>query len=257
MQVNCLIIDDEFLARRRLLDLISKRTEFEVLSESKTGQQAILDIDKFKPDVIFLDIEMKDMTGFDVLKNINHQPITIFVTAYKDYAVEAFEFFAFDYLLKPFNKERFNLTVDRVLSYYENKQALSKVLRIEDLLLHLERLNKLASNEVYNQRITIKNGNEAIFVDYKDVLYIQASGNYIELFTLDKNHLIRTTMSRFLNNNSLDYFAQIHRSTIVNLNFVEKLICSDHGEIDLKMTNDKLLRVSKSFKKSVQKLLGI
>ncbi|WP_299227759.1 LytTR family DNA-binding domain-containing protein [uncultured Psychroserpens sp.] len=257
MPLNCLIIDDENLARRRLFDLIEKRNELKILAECKTGNQAILDINTIKPELIFLDIEMKDMTGFDVLKQVNHKPLVIFVTAYKDYAIKAFEFFAFDYLLKPFNKKRFNVTVDRVVSFHNSLNNEWETSKLDDLLNHLENRYSQSLYKSYKKRLAVKSGNEIIFVNYQDITYIKASGSYIEIYSINKNYVIRSSLNKIMEEQTNDFLVRIHRSTIINIHFVDKLIYSDYAEIDVKMSDGSLYRVSKSYKKNVQKLLGI
>ena len=254
MLLNCLIIDDEHLARRRFHSLIDQKHELHILAECKTGQQAIIEIDALKPDVIFLDIEKKDMTGFEVLRQITHQPLVVFVTAYKDYAIKAFDFFAFDYLLKPFNKKRFDVTIDRIVSFHHEPLKDS---RVDELLMHLEKLvspSKTASNK---KRLSIKNRNEVFFVDYDDVMYIKAQGNYVKLYTLEKSYLVRSPLNTFSDENANDFLMRVHRSTIVNINFISKVVYSEYAEIDVKMQDGSLFRVSNSYKKTVQKLLGI
>lgn len=254
--LKCLIIDDENLARRRLYDLIEKRSELSILSECKTGQQAILDIDNLKPDIIFLDIEMKDMTGFEVLKQIKHLPIVVFVTAYKNYAIKAFEYFAFDYLLKPFNKKRFDLAVDRIIEYKASLSSKEGKDKMQELLNHLQNIEQKQIKIPYKNRLSVKNGNEIVFVNYNDILYIKASGSYVELYTTNKSYVIRSSLTNIIGKYNVNFLLRIHRSTIINLNFIDKVIYSNYSEMDIKMKDGELFRVSKSYKKKVQQILA-
>ena len=123
MKIKSLIIDDEPLARQRLKNLINDVPEIDLIGECSSGKEAIQSIEELKPGIVFLDIQMKDMTGFDVLKKLDskNRPLVIFVTAYNEYALKAFDFFAFDYLLKPYKDSRFYKSVENILNYLKNK----------------------------------------------------------------------------------------------------------------------------------------
>ncbi|WP_298754985.1 LytTR family DNA-binding domain-containing protein [uncultured Psychroserpens sp.] len=255
MLLTCLIIDDEPLARRRLSGLLKKKPDFFILGECKTGKEAIIEIEKEKPDVVFLDIEMKDMSGFDVLENIMHIPLVIFVTAYRDYAIKAFEFFAFDYLLKPFNQQRFDMSIERAITYFKDKEQDDFGSRVKKLMEYVKSQDKHTSKS-FNQ-LTVKISNEVVFVDIATIKYICASGSYVDLYTDKKDYLIRSSLTSILNRNNNADLVRIHRSTIINIRFIEKVIYSNYGEIDVKMKDGSLFRISKSYKKHVQKLLGV
>lgn len=259
MKINCLIIDDEPLARKRLFNLVKDVQEFDVLDQCKTGKEAILAIDGLQPDLIFLDIQMKDMSGFDVLKNIKTEkkPLVIFVTAFDTYAVKAFDFLAFDYLLKPFKKERFQQAVDRAMAHFTKNKDSALDQKFENLLRYIDN-SASKNNEVgFKNKIPVRTGNVVSFIDAGDIRYVVASGSYIDINTAKKVFVHRSSLHHFLNEIGNNELLRIHRSTIINVNFIDKVIHSNYGEIDVKMKDERLFRISKSYRKSFQNIVGI
>ena len=256
MNISCLIVDDEPLARNRLVKLISEVPELICLGESKTGKEAVFMIESLEPDLIFLDIKMKDMTGFEVLKKINikHMPIVIFVTAFDKYALKAFNVFAFDYLLKPFKKSRFDAAIKRVVEFLDSSDKSFFDKNLSNLLNYLD-----TSKEINNikSKLPIKTGRTVSFLDVKDIKYILASGSYIDIHTVDKIHVLRSSLTDILDDINNLNFRRIHRSSVININFMTKLLHSQYGEIDVKMSDNKILRISGSYKKEFLKALGI
>ncbi|RZS90475.1 LytR/AlgR family response regulator transcription factor [Aquimarina brevivitae] len=254
--MKALVIDDEKLARKRVLHLLETIPEIEVAGECSNGKTAIDSINNMQPDLIFLDINMKDMTGFEVLQkvNISPKPVVIFVTAYDNYALKAFDVEAFDFLLKPFKDERFYRSIDKVLSLSKSEVDAN----FEKRIIELFNLYKSKSGQTeLTQKLLIKQGKKTILLDPLEIIYINASGCYAELFVEDKKYVMRETLSNLCKNLDKDVFLRIHRSTIVNLNHVKEIVHSDFSEIDARMTNNKLLHVSKSHKKDFLKKIGI
>ncbi|UAB81581.1 response regulator transcription factor [Marixanthomonas sp. SCSIO 43207] len=254
--MKALVIDDEELARKRVLGLLNKVPEVEVSGQCSNGKTAISEINTLKPDLIFLDINMKDMNGFEVLQKIQTEskPIVIFVTAYDNYALKAFDVDAFDFLLKPFKDERFFRTIEKVLKISKNEANSN----FEKRIIELFNLYKLKSENGINQlKLPVKQGNKTVLLSPENIMYIKASGCYAELFTEEKKYVLReslTNLHQLLENHS---FVRIHRSSIVNIAHVKEIIHSDFSEIDAKMTNDTLVRISKSHKKEFLEKLGI
>jgi two-component system LytT family response regulator len=255
--MKTLIVDDELQARKRIANLLIERTENYEIEESSNGRDAIEVIKKFKPELIFLDINLLDISGFQVLKGIKLEPkpIVIFVTAHEEHAIKAFDHQAFDFLLKPFKDKRFFQTLDKVRNISSNK--------IENLFE--ERLNqffdlyhkKEGQKTEYLERLAVKKGNKTILINVGTIQYINASGNYVEIFTAEGKQLVRGPLNHLSCNLDPDLFVRIHRSTVVNVNFIQEIIHSDYSEIDLKLKNNTLVRVSKSHKKEFLKSLGI
>ncbi len=254
--MKALVIDDEGLARRRVLNLLEDVKEIEVIGECSNGKTAIKEINDKKPDLIFLDINMKDMNGFEVLQKveISPKPIVIFVTAYDNYALKAFDVEAFDFLLKPFKDQRFYKTIDKVLKTTRAEADSNFEKRMVEFF-HEYSGGKKILNAI--SKIPIKQGNKTALVDPQEILYILASGYYAEIFTASKKYVLRESLNNLEENLDSRFFVRVHRSTILNMNFVKEIIHSDYSEIDAHMTDDKLLRVSKSHKKEFLEKIGI
>ena len=257
MKIDTLIIDDEALARQRLVNLIKDVPELELIGQSSTGKDAISKINELEPDVIFLDIQMKDLNGFDVLEKIsvNKKPLVIFVTAYNEYALKAFDFFAFDYLLKPYKDDRFFKSVENIINYINNKNYSPFEDKITALLKYVQNDNSNVAN--YSEKLPVKLGNKVSFIKVDAIKYITASGYYAEIYTDEKKHLLRESLSNLITSLDPNRFIRIHRSTIINLNDISELVHSNYGEVDVKMLDKKLLRVSKSYKKAFLTKMGL
>lgn len=257
MKINTLIIDDEALARQRLVNLIKDVPELELKGQCSTGKEAIATINELEPDVIFLDIQMKDLNGFDVLQRItvSKKPLVVFVTAYNEYALKAFDFFAFDYLLKPYKDDRFFKSIENIINYTNNKNYSPFEDKISDLLKYVKNSNTPSLN--YSEKLPVKLGNKVFFINVNDIKYILASGYYAEIYTDDKKHLLRESLSSLIESLNPSKFIRVHRSTIINLNEVRELVNSNYGEIDVKMNDKKLFRVSKSYKKLFLTKMGL
>jgi len=259
MKLKTLIIDDEPLARLRLVNLLEDVPEIDVISQCKTGQEAIKKINKIEPDLLFLDIQLKDMSGFEILEKINLKPKVIFVTAFDNYALKAFDYFAFDYLLKPFKDERFYKSVHKIIEHFKNDTFDGFDEKINNLLNYIQTPNSqhFPIRNKSKNKLPIKLGNKVCFINTQNIKYILASGYYAEIFTDDKKHLLRESLSNLIEELNPEYFIRIHRSTIINLNYLAELINSSYGEIDAKMTDNKLFRISKSYKKEFIKKMGL
>ncbi len=257
MEISALIIDDEPLARKLISNLLISVSEIEVIGQCKTGQEAICLINELNPDLIFLDIKLKDMTGFDILERISVKaPVVIFVTAFDSYALKAFNFFAFDYLLKPFNEERFYISVKKAIETFNRKESLSLQKKVNDLLDHIQSPD-LKSGNNQTKKIPIPLRNKTVFVDPNDILYITASNYYAEIYTEKKKYLLRESMHNLLRQLNSSCFIRIHRSTIINLDFVHELIHSSYGVVDVKMKDSNQFRISKSYKKEFLIKMGL
>ncbi|MDT0644185.1 LytTR family DNA-binding domain-containing protein [Zunongwangia sp. F363] len=254
--MRALIVDDEELARRRIVNLLEEVSEIKIIGECTNGQTAIAEINSLKPELVFLDISMKDMNGFEVLQKveIKPKPIVIFVTAYDNYALKAFDVEAFDFLLKPFKDQRFFKTIDKILKTTKTEADLHFEKRMMELF---HTYTKSSSNLKSANKIAIKQGNKTALIDPHKILYILASGYYAEIYTDNNKYLLRESLNTLAENLDSDSFLRIHRSSIINLEYIQEIVHSEFSEIDARMIDDKLLRVSKSHKEEFLEKIGI
>ncbi len=254
--MKALVIDDEELARKRVLNLLEEVPQIKVLGECSNGKTAIKQINDLKPDLIFLDINMKDMNGFEVLQKItaNPKPVVVFITAYDNYASRAFDVDAFDFLLKPFKDDRFFKTINKVLNLSRIEADSHFEKRVKDLFRIYSEEAKAGNS---NSKIPVKQGNKTILLEPASIFYIIASGYYAEIFTAGKKYVLRESLNNLEEILDPDKFLRIHRSTIVNINHVKEIVHSEFSEIDAKMTDEKLLHISKSNKKQFLEKIGI
>ncbi|MBZ9730575.1 LytTR family DNA-binding domain-containing protein [Salegentibacter sp. JZCK2] len=254
--MKALVVDDEELARRRVLNLLAEVNEIEVLGECSNGKSAISQINKLKPELVFLDISMKDMNGFEVLQklNVNPKPVVVFVTAYDNYAIKAFDVDAFDFLLKPFRDERFFKTIKKVLNISHREAQDNFEKRLQTLF---EVYSKDQETSNISLKLPVRQGNKTVLLKPEDIYYICASGYYAEIFTENKKYVLRESLNNlddFFKNHA---FFRIHRSAIINLNHIKEIVHSNYSEVDVRMKDNKLLHISKSNKKELFDKLGI
>lgn len=257
MIISTIVIDDEYLASQRLTNLIAETEELKLAGVCSTGKLAIEKINAVQPDLIFLDIDLKDMDGFDILEQIKTEkkPLIIFVTAHDEFALKAFDYFAFDYLLKPFKDERFYKAISNVVNYFKHDEIIHFEDKLNSIIEYVK--NNDSTNKQYTDKLSIKLGNKVVFIDAQQIKYITASGYYAEIFTDSNKHLLRESLSNLCDILDPKSFVRIHRSTIININSIAELIHSNYGEIDLKTKDNRVFRISKSYKKEFQKLMGI
>ena len=225
MKIRALIVDDELLARDRIREMLKEHPEFEVIGEARNGQEAIDFILTQNPDLVFLDIQMPDLNGFDVLQRLNleHLPLIIFVTAYDQYAVRAFDAHAVDYLTKPFDRKRFAEAVDQAKVFMKGAKE-------PDTARILSMLQELRAGSRYLERFAIKNGETVFFIRAEDVDAIEAEGNYVRISLGSSSHLLRDTLNNIEAQINPRMFVRIHRRTIVNINRVKELQTWARGE---------------------------
>lgn len=249
MTYKVLIADDESIAREILQTHLNRYPQIELLAACSDGKEALNMIEKNEPDIIFLDIQMPELNGIDLVKNltISKLPLIVFVTAFDNYAIRAFESNAIDYLLKPFDEERFDKTFQKVLKQLEltNKQEFSAV---------FEKYGQFFQQIIqpnYAEIITIKDGGRIQLFKTKDLIYIEADGNYISIHTEKSKHLQLETLSNFEKKLNPKTFVRIHRSTIVNLNFIKEIQSHFNGDYSVILKNEKTLRMSRNFKNNL------
>jgi two-component system LytT family response regulator len=219
-EIKALVVDDEFLGRERICSLLSEHADIKIVGECVNGREAVEAIQNLKPDLIFLDVQMPKIDGFEVVQIIGaeNMPAVIFVTAYDEYAIRAFEINAVDYLLKPFDQERFEKAVERA------KREIKRHEPPTEIRENLRELLKEVKNEPgYLKRIPVKSASGTTFVPTEEIDWISASGHYLELHIGNKTHLIREKLSVIETQLDPQIFARIHRSTIVNIDRIKSL----------------------------------
>ncbi|RUO25729.1 DNA-binding response regulator [Aliidiomarina minuta] len=269
-KIRTIVVDDEQLARRGLLVRLAQFEQIELIQECSSGREALAAIQEHKPDLVLLDIQMPGLSGFDVLRKLNEKNITmpavVFVTAYDQYAIRAFEVRALDYLLKPVDEERLTQTLERItaeLSGRREKEHQAKLLDLvsdmtgedcEDILQRLAAGQELTQDN-YPEHIAIKESGEITRVAISAIEWIDAAGDYMCIHACNETHILRRTMKELEKELNPKSFQRIHRSAIVNLSQVEKLCSRQNGEYHLILQNGEELKVSRSYKDKIKQLI--
>lgn len=244
MKIKTLIVDDEPLARERVRRFLRDEKEIQVIGECGNGAEAIEFIKKEKPELVFLDIQMPEKNGFEVIKSLGVKmlPTIIFVTAYDNYALQAFDASALDYLLKPFNRDRFSRAVSRACEHIENKKRGNLDERIASLIADLKTEKK------YLERLVVKSVGRVFFLKTDEIDWIEAAGNYLKLHVGRESHLIRETMNAIEAKLDPDKFLRIHRSTIVNIDRIKELHPMFSGDYDVVLQTGAKITLSRNYR---------
>jgi two-component system LytT family response regulator len=244
MSYRALIIDDELLSRRIIRAFLKDEAALEVVGEAANGPDAVVQILEQRPDLLFLDVQMPDMDGFEVLREVwpHHQPFVVFATAFDAYAIKAFEFSAADYLLKPFDRLRFNQAVERVKKHLELRERAGANQALRALLA------EVAAPAGHTQRLLVKEERKMFFVKTADVVYFEADRNYVTLHTATKKHLIYNSLTQLEQQLSSQDFTRINRSCIVGLEHIEALETHFNGEYWVKMRTGQTLKWTRNYR---------
>ena len=256
-RLSILISDDETLARERIKSLLLKVDKELLLYEASSGTDTIKLINENEPDLLFLDIQMADMSGFDVLAQLNLQvwPIIIFVTAFDSFAVNAFEVQAIDFLLKPYSEERFNHAYERAVQKIATEKRMQELSKLKELKKVIN--NELPSAKQTLKTLVLKLKNKYYFIETTDIKYIISSGYYMELYTIDnQKHLHRISMSELIVRLDESLFLRINRSTIVNVKLIREVI-SEGGGFSIFMQDGKYFSLTKSYRDKFMKQMNI
>ena len=251
--IRTLIIDDVALARDRLKRCLASDPEVEIVGECDNGKKAVADIRLLAPDLIFLDVQMPALDGFGVLEALKHEraPEVIFVTAYNEYAIQAFEVNALDYLLKPVDCERLSKAVKRA------KSRLSQVSRGGELESRFRALlEDIKTGSKYIKRLTIKLTGRTILLPVDEIDWIETHGNYLKVHAGRESHLIRTTMQSLETKLNPEKFVRVHRSVIVNVEKIKEIYPRSNGDQDLVLQNGCQLMLSRNYRDKFFELLG-
>ncbi|WP_282044127.1 LytR/AlgR family response regulator transcription factor [Winogradskyella flava] len=237
-----IIVDDESAGRQLIKEYLEDYPELILLGEANNGVDAVKMINEFKPNLVFLDIQMPGMTGFDVLTHLEELPQIIFSTAYDQYALKAFEVHAVDYLLKPYTKERFKVAVDRLTQNTNENKARPLA---ESLLMEASKSP---------ERILVQTQNKLVTIALENVLRIEAYGDYSKLVTNDKTYVSNYGISTLEEKLNSAIFIRVHRSSIINLNAVKELHKYSKS-YDVTMKNGDVVRVSRGYMENIKKLM--
>jgi two-component system LytT family response regulator len=250
--IRALVVDDEPLARDMIREMLEGDSEVEIVAECANGREAVDAMKSLQPDLVFLDVQMPELGGFEVLESFDRQfvPHIIFVTAYDQYAVRAFEVHAFDYLLKPFDHERFDAAWQRVKTQIRLDQNGERDRHI------LALLEELKTGPRHLERLVIKHGGRVFFLNLQDVHCIESEGNYVRVYDNQKSYLLRETISNLEEQLDPRQFRRIHRSAIVKIDRIKEMQPWFHGEYRIIMENGKELTLSRNYRANFQGAVG-
>ncbi len=266
-RVRAIIVDDEAPARKRIAELLERHSNIEIVGQYDCGEDAVLAIQHDTPDILFLDIQMPELDGFQVLQRVGPDtvPVTVFVTAYDQHALKAFEVHALDYLLKPFSDERFELMLQRALRQMQSRE--SEVLSAK-LVNAVEQYRKTLPTQKMSDdsavggepgcldRIAIKDAGRVSFVSVEEIDRCEAAGVYVRLYAGGKYHLLRETLASLEKRLDPKRFVRIHRSNIVAIDRIQELQRDKHSRYAVLLSDGTSLRLSQSYKGILQKKLG-
>ncbi|MGD8868653.1 MAG: LytTR family DNA-binding domain-containing protein [Gemmatimonadales bacterium] len=259
--IRVVIVDDEPMAREGIRVLLMDDPDIEILGECAGGREAIGAIREAKPDIVFLDVQMPEVDGFDVVEEVGveNMPVVIFVTAYDQYALRAFEVAALDYLLKPYDDERFAAAVRRAKEQLRQGEV-GDLARKLISLLEKQPGRTTADPSLpagrYLQRIMLKTGGRVTFLRVEEIDWIEAEGDYVRLHAGGSRHLLRDTMKRLEGQLDPSRFVRTHRSTIVNLDRIKELHPLFHGDYLIVLKDGTELKLSRSRRRSLEDRLG-
>jgi two-component system, LytTR family, response regulator len=252
MTIRAVIVDDEPLARRRIRSMLAGADDVEVIAECANGREAIEAIEESPPDLLFLDIQMPELDGFDVLQaiGVGQVPAVIFVTAYDQFALRAFETHALDYLMKPFDDERFEAALQRARGRIREQQGGDLDSRLRALL------DEVRVDRGYLQRLVVPSGHRSVFIRTEQVDWIEAERNYIRLHVGGQTYLLRENMSRIEAALDPAMFCRIHRSTIVNIDRIQAVESLLRGEYLVLLHDGTRLTSSRSYRRNLHAVMG-
>jgi len=250
--IRALIVDDEAVARRRIRRLLTSEKDIEVIGECANGLQALSLIESDRPDLLFLDVEMPEMNGFELLMQLHKSriPVVIFTTAFDKYAVRAFELHALDYLVKPIDSQRFEEALNRARSHMnlqKGAEASSGILAM---------LSEMQKQKCWLERIIVKQPGRAFFIKVAAVDRFEAADNYIRVHAGTDMHLIRETMNALELKLDPSKFVRVHRSTIVNVDRIKEIHSLFQGNHLIVLQNGEKVTLSRNYRDRLDRVLG-
>lgn len=270
--ITAIVVDDEPLARKGLIIRLEAFPEVKVIAEAPNGREALELVKALKPDVMFLDIQMPGLNGFQVIQELNFSqvqiPLVIFVTAYDHYAIRAFDVHALDYLLKPVDENRLLDAIQKIQMYQQDEVDDRQQQQLVNLVAELtgndyeDILRKLATGESispskYSDVLVIKDGSEINRISLSDINYIDAAGDYMCVHAAGDTFIMRKTMKELEDELDPTKFVRVHRSAIVNIKVIEKMVSHISGEYQVVLSDGHELRVSRSYRDNVKAALAL
>jgi two-component system, LytTR family, response regulator len=269
MKIRTLIVDDEVLSRRGIEIRLRELADFEIAAQCASGREALAAIQQYKPDLVFLDIQMPGMSGFEVLKHLPQEslPLIVFVTAYDQYAIQAFEARAIDYLLKPIDETRFAVAVERAREHLRARSAARQRDRLLEILGEITGCGEIALDQLLEQGhkalsprrpevLPIRQGRETVRVPIASIQWVDAAGDYMCIHAGGETHILRGTMKELEELLDPKLFQRVHRSTIVNLRLVRSLRAHMNGEYFLTLEGGHELKLSRTYRDKVEYFLS-
>jgi two-component system LytT family response regulator len=251
--IRTLVVEDQALARERLVELLSAEADVEVIAACGTGNDAVASIRALSPDLVLLDLQMPDLDGFGVVSQVGSaMPLTIFVTAYDEFALKAFEVHAFDYLLKPFGRERLQQALARARAHLAERREEQLARRFVSLVGNASP----GTTPRLSDRLAVKSGGRVVMLQVSDLDAIESEGNYVRLHSGSHVHLVRETMANVEGRLSGHHFCRVHRGWIVNLDRVRQLVSRSTADPELVMQDGRKVRVGRAYRHAVERRLG-
>ena len=257
-KLNAIVVDDEALAQEYLCALLAKNSQVNVIDVCSDGRSAVKSVQENHPDIIFLDIKMPGLNGFDVVKSLqsDEMPLVIFTTAFDQYAVDAFEVNAVDYVLKPLMEDRVHSAVDRAFARIANSHKNQRKESVLNMMADVNELSNTTEAEInHSGKLAIKDSGSTVLVPLDDIDWIDAAGDYMCVNAKGQSYIMRSTMKQLEEKLAAPCFARIHRSTMVNLNKVQSISQLPKGEYNLRLENGNCLKVSRNYRKAIAYLL--
>ncbi len=247
-KIKTLVVDDEPLARERLAGLLASQPDIEIVAQCRDGEEAVTAVIDHAPDLVFLDVQMPQMNGFEVIEavGVDRMPPVIFVTAYDQHALRAFEVRALDYLLKPFDRERFNEALQRARRQIERAETGDLGRRLLALVKDLRRDQPRA------ERLVVKSGGRLFFLRTDEIDWVEAAGNYVRVHVGTTSHLMRETMTAIEGRLDPEMFFRIHRCRIVNMERIQELQPWLNGEYAVLLRTGTRLTLSRGYREKLQ-----
>jgi two-component system, LytTR family, response regulator len=251
-KIRTVIVDDEPLARRGIRAHLKEERDVEIIAECSNGREAVHVIEEQAPDLVFLDVQMPELDGFGVLEALNVEPLPsiIFVTAYDKYALRAFDVHALDYLLKPFDSERFSSAVERARAQIERRSISDLSHRLQSLI------DDLRTNQKYAERLVIKTAGRIFFLGVEEIDWIEAADNYVRLHSRGDAHLLRETMNSLESRLDPSQFLRVQRSAIINVRRIKEFHPLFRGEYEIVLRDGTRLTSGRGYRDRLQELFG-